>query len=317
MKNHIIDNRYNNNLSNPHAPGTGCHSWIMSTANHGVMKGLDGETIFEDIRCSIPQGNRRISDKEIQDAINKAMADHNNGTYTPRPRPEPIIKDEKAARQKIIDQGRYSTAEELIKTSPVAIPAEPQRHTKLFIESLYQYDEFLFIGERQQPGIIGETIKDAVDWLTYFIEGEKTAPHIIINPLSGLLAPKKSDEGETYRGDRNIKSYRYCLVEFDNLSSEDQIRFWSGAKLPIIALIDTGGKSIHAWLQVSKMAQVETLEQWDTEIKGRLYDRILTPLGVDSACSNPARLSRLPGHFRKEKGAWQRLLWLSPEGVSL
>jgi hypothetical protein len=242
----------------------------------------------------------------------KALGDHNNGTFTPRPRPAPIVKDDKAALQKIITQGPYSTAEELIKASPIPIPDEPQLHTKLFIETLFRYADFIFIGERHDTAV-----KDAVDWLTSYIEGGKTSSHIIVNPLTGLPAPKKTGDGVTYRGDSNVKEYRYCLVEFDDLSREDQIRFWSGAKLPIVALIDTGGKSIHAWLQISKIAYVETLEQWQAEIKERLYDRILTPLGVDSACSNPARLSRLPGHYREEKQAWQRLLWLSPEGVPL
>ena len=102
------------------------------------------------------------------------------------------------------------------------------------------------------------------------------------------------------------------MVEFDDLSREDQIRFWSAVKLPIVALIDTGGKSIHAWVQVSKLATVNTLEQWQENIKIKLYDRILAPLGVDAACSNPSRLSRLPGHLRD--GNYQRLLWLSSEG---
>jgi hypothetical protein len=107
------------------------------------------------------------------------------------------------------------------------------------------------------------------------------------------------------------------MAEFDTLSREDQIRFWSAVKLPIVALIDSGRRSIHAWIDVQKLATVETSDQWETEIKGRLYDRLLTPLGVDGACSNPARLSRLPGHYREEKQAWQRLLWLSPEGRSI
>ena len=101
---------------------------------------------------------------------------------------------------------------------------------------------------------------------------------------------------------------------FDTQSREDQIRFRSVAKLPFVALIDSGGKSIHAWLDVQKMAKVETKERWVKEIKGHLYDRLLTPLGVDGACSNPARLSRLPGHLRAEKGGYPRLLWLSAEG---
>jgi hypothetical protein len=39
----------------------------------------------------------------------------------------------------------------------------------------------------------------------------------------------------------------------------------------------------------------------------------LCPLGCDPACRNESRLSRLPGHFRREKNAWQRLLYLNPD----
>ena len=81
------------------------------------------------------------------------------------------------------------------------------------------------------------------------------------------------------RGDGNVKAFRHCLVEFDTLSREDQIRFWSAAKLPILALIDTGGKSIHAWLDVQKLFNVSTSEQWDQNIKIGLYEKALIPLG--------------------------------------
>jgi hypothetical protein len=187
----------------------------------------------------------------------------------------------------------------------------------LLLENLYNRADRLFIGERVQPGIIGDTIRTVGEWITFLQDGGKTGPHIIPNPLTGTPAPKKTGDGETYRGDGNISSYRYCLAEFDSLSREDQIKFWSSVKLPVVALIDSGGKSIHAWIDVQKLAKVDTPEQWATEIKGRLYDAILSPLGVDAACSNPARLSRLPGHNREEKQAWQRLLWLSPEGRSV
>jgi len=94
----------------------------------------------------------------------------------------------------------------------------------------------------------------------------------------------------------------------------EQLKFWSSAKLPVVALIHSGGKSIHAWIDVQKRAKVECAEDWQTHIRGYLHDRLLAPLGVDAACSNPARLSRLPGHYREEKGQYQRLLWLSAEG---
>ena len=186
--------------------------------------------------------------------------------------------------------------------------------TILFLETLFKHDDQIWIGDRYDEGIVGTTIRFRDQWISYFRNGGKIPPHIILNPLTGMSAPKKSGDGVTFRGDGNVATYRFCMAEFDRLNREDQIRFWSAIKLPIRALIDSGGKSIHAWIDVSKLSTVETPAQWQSEIKERLYDRILTPLEVDAACSNPARLSRLPGHYRSEKQAWQRLLWLSPEG---
>jgi hypothetical protein len=306
--------RYNDALNQIPAPGGGCHTALLSVANIGILAGRSPERLFDDMRQVIPEGSRRISDREIQDAINKAMADHNNGTFTPKSKPVPVVNDGKTALQRIIRQGKYCDDADLWETSPIRLLEEPITDPGLLLENLYTPDDLLFIGDTYDEGKIGTTIQPAHEWSEYFRAGGKTAPHIIINPLNGVSMPKESGDGETYRGNRNVKAFRYCLVEFDNLSREDQIRFWSAVKLPIVALTDSGGKSIHAWLEVSKLATVTTPEQWATEIKNRLYDRLLIPMGVDSACSNPARLSRLPGHYREEKGNHQRLLWVSPEG---
>jgi len=281
------------------------------------MAGKDPQEIHDDLRRAIPSGTRRIPDREIQDAIRKAMGDLNRGTYTPRPRPEPMVQDGMVALRRIINQAKITTDVDLWECSPIHLPDEPQGDPVLLLETLYEPTDLVWFGERHQAGIMGETIMAVRDWIAYIRCGGKTGPHIIPNPLTGTSTPKKSGAGETLRGDGNISAYRFCMAEFDGLSREDQIKFWSAVKLPIVALIDSGGKSIHAWLQVSKLATVTTPEQWATEIKGRLYDRILTPLGVDAACTNPARLSRLPGHYREEKAAYQRLLWLSAEGRSI
>ena len=303
--------RYNNNITNPRAPGTGCHSWIMSTANLGVLAGMGPQELHDDIRHSIHTGTRRISDREITDAINKALQDLNGGTFTPRPRPEPIVNDGKTALQGVIDQGEYSDEADLWESSPIRLLDEPEQDRALFLETLFEPEDYVFIGERHEAGI--KTVRDRIDHLR---NGGKAGPLICINPMTGKEGLTK-DGKPSFRCDNAVKSYRYAMAEFDNLTREDQIRFWSAAKLPIVALIDSGGKSIHAWLDVQKLAEVKTPEQWQSEIKGRLYDRVLSPLGVDTACSNPARLSRLPGHLRAEKGRYQRLLWLSSEGKAI
>lgn len=309
--------RYQDALRKIPSPGAGCHPALLGAANLGIISGIDPHQIHSDIGRSIPPGKRRISDREIQDAINKALSDHQGGTYTPRPRPKPVIQDGKAALQKIINQGTISDEADLWEASPLRLWESPELDPVVLLENLFDPTAYLFIGERHQAGIIGDTIRTAAAWIIHYRNGGKTAPHIIINPLTGTPTTTKTGDKSTLRGDGNVSAYRYCLIEFDNLDRESQIKFFSAVKLPIRALIDSGNKSIHAWVDVQKLATVTTPEQWQSEIKGRLYDRILTPLGVDSACSNPARLSRLPGYYRTEKGKFQRLLWLSPKGKTI
>lgn len=306
--------RYREALNNIPPPGRGCHVSLLSVANRGVLAGLDGEKIFEDIRGHIPPGIRHVSDREIQEAINKALNDHNAGTFTPQQRSAPIVRDGKVALQRIINQGQYTDEADLRETSPMRLPDEPDTNATLFLSTLYQPDDLIWIGDRLQAGIRGETIRTRNEWIAYYRNGGTKSPHIILNPLNGLPAPKKNGDGTTLRGDVNVLSYRYCLIEFDTLSRMDQIRFWSGVEMPIVALVDSGNKSIHAMIDIQKLAKIENAERWQARIKGDLYERLLVPLGVDGACSNPARLSRLPGYYRAEKKTWQRLLWLAPEG---
>lgn len=307
----IFETRFNNNLRNPRDRGNGLHSWIMSTVNLGILARKNPQDIHDAIEAAQPYGIRR---GEVKEALDKALSEKQTGTFTPRPRPAPAVRNGNAARQRIINQGRISDDADLWEESPVKIKCLPEETPGLLLSTLFEPDDLVWIGEHHQAGILGETIRKASEWVEHFQGGGMTGPHIIINPLDGIPRPKKSGDGETLRGDHNVFAFRYCMVEFDNLTRAEQIRFWSAVKLPIVALIDTGGKSIHAWVQVSKLATVNTLEQWQENIKIKLYDRILAPLGVDAACRNPSRLSRLPGHLREEKNTTQRLLWLSSEG---
>ena len=303
--------RYQENLQNPKDRGQGAHSFIMSTANLGAFAGLTGNQIFSDIRTTL---SAKVPDREINDAIVKALAENHGGNFTPRHRPASIVKDGNDSLHRIIAQAKISDEADLWESSPLRLLDEPERDQIIFLKTLFHCDNFVFIGERREPGIIGQNIRTVAAWLDFFQASGKAGPFIIINPFTGKPAPKKTGEGVTLRGDGNVSTYRYCLVEFDNLNREDQIKFWAAVKLPIVALVDSGNKSVHAWLDVQKLAAVGDAEQWQANIKQRLYSQILTPMGVDGACSNPSRLSRLPGHYREEKEKYQRLLWLSAEG---
>jgi len=313
--------RYHDALRTIPAPGAGClpcHPYLLSVSNLGILAGQAPEKVFIDIRNAIPSGRRKVPDNEILKTVQKAFADKQRGTFTPQPRPEPVVRDGKVALQKIINQSKIEDPVDLWEASPIRLLNDPTADAVLLLKTLYEPNDLIFIGDRYNRGIIGQTIRAVADWIDYFQDGGATSPFIIINPLTGEPAPTKGSATETLRGDLCVKDFRYCLVEFDNLNHEDQIKFWAAVKMPICALIDSGNKSIHAWIAVQSLAKVETLEQWQSEIKIRLYERILRPLGVDMTCSNPARLSRLPGHWRNKKAEnIQRILWLSPEGKPL
>jgi hypothetical protein len=307
-------NIYTEKLNALPAPGCGRHMWLLSVSNSGIKSGISPYEIYSDIRRTITDG-RHIPDREVWSAIKKAHTDHTGGTYTPRLRPKPVVRDGKTALERIISQAQTGEEVDIWESSPIRILDEPKDHTPLFLSAMFEPFDLLFIGKEFDLGRLGTTIRTTDEWVEYFKSGGKPAPFIIVNPLTGEEAPTKDEPDKmTLRGDNNIAAFRYCLVEFDKISLESQYRFWAAAKLPVQALVFTGGKSIHAWLKVSHLAKVETSEQWDTNIRQRLYGSLLAPLGVDKACSNPSRLSRLPGHYRAEKQAYQRLIWLASEG---
>ncbi|MCX7010188.1 MAG: hypothetical protein NTY53_23610 [Kiritimatiellaeota bacterium] len=207
---------------------------------------------------------------------------------------------------------------------------------------MYEPDDRLFIGSRYNTG--PEHVRSAAEWAAEFARGGAVPEHIVPNPLTGEAALKK-DGGRSYRADACVAKFRFAVVEFDTTPAPlrtpaqqeaaakilgrqyvpdeleglqrklvwprcEQLRFWLGAVSygwPIAALIDSGGKSVHGWLRVD----AKDAADWDETVERGLFG-MLKPLGVDASCKNECRLSRMPGHFRIEKGNWQRLLYLDP-----
>ena len=310
-----VDRYHERLLTLPAPGGNGCHVALLGVADLGVMAGMAPQQVFEDIRRAVPPGKRPVPDREIWDAVRRAVRDHETGPLAPHTStPEPALPDAPMIRQGFIDKGAGAGEADFHDASDINIDWPPEEDAPRILSYLYRPDDLPFIGDRTDPGLMGATIRPTREWGAHFGAGGQTFPHAIPNPLTGEAAPKKGGDGLTLRGDACVADFRYCTVEFDDLDRDSQLAFWAAVDLPICALIDSGGKSIHAWLDVRRLAEVRTLEEWDLHIRDRLYKQTLIPLGVDSACSNPSRLSRLPGHFRTEKGKWQRLLYLSPKG---
>jgi len=289
--------------------GGGCHTDLLSKANLGVHAGIDPQQIHDDLRRHI-QGSRRVPDREIKAAIEKALIDKGKVFhYNFKKRQQKPSFDGKKVRNNIIAKGAGITEADIWSTSPIKIDWNPEEDPIHLLTHLYQPDDLLFMGERYSPGIMNKTIRTVAFWKQYFSEGGKTFPHIIPNPLSGQEAYTQ-DGKPSLRADSCVKSFRFAMVEFDDLSREDQLAFWWTVKLPVAALIDSGNKSIHGIIALNDVNDAAT---WTREVENNLFKTLLIPLGVDGACRNEARLSRLPGH-RRDNGRMQRLIYLAPGG---
>lgn len=106
----------------------------------------------------------------------------------------------------------------------------------------------------------------------------------------------------TGAGDKDITRYGYVLVESDDLPIEDQKKLMISLKLPIAAMIESGGKSVHAIVKIQAKDKAEFRQRVEF-----LFDYLTKhKFIVDEANKNPARLSRLPGAERN--GKIQRLI---------
>lgn len=307
--------KYDEALKTMPAPGgAGCHVAIMGAANLGVIAGVGERQVFDDIRKAIPQGSRNVPDSEIIKTVRKAFGEviPSDGKKPDRwggnPVPPKPAFDGLKERQRVIDISQGVQEVDLWEISPVRLDAEPGAwEAVVFLESLYGWKEHVFVGD-----IYDTAVFTVAEHIAAIENNDKTYPHIIPNPMTGEIA----SGGNSYRCDLSVSAFRFAVVEFDDMSIPDQIAFWHTMvavnNLDVACLIDSGGKSIHAWLRVNLSTRVE----WDERVKEGLYDKntgYMAILGADRACQNPSRLSRLPGHYRGDKRKMQRLLYLNPQ----
>ena len=288
--------------------GNGVHSWMMTAANFAAIAGIPPMEAEAEIIRAMTRPPSPSS--EVSAAIRKAYSEYAPGAdYTPRrysaPKPKPLPQ----TALKFIQRGDGAEESRWREASPFRVELEPGPKDAITImRTLFRPSEYVFCGERYGGG---GSVRMAGEWIARFEDRFPVPPHFIPNPLTGDEHPT-SDGKQSRRGDSAVAAFRYAVAEFDSLSKPEQLAFWWGFKsAPIVALIDSGGKSIHALLRVD----CATRADWERDIEERLFPRVLCPLGCDPACRNESRLSRLPGHFRREKNAWQRLLFLSPEGT--
>ena len=193
------------------------------------------------------------------------------------------------------------------------VPAAPDNYDPKgdmleYFTTLFKEDDFVgyctnfFMGEdsRWKPSqtIYRRTAGDIIEKLrTTSIENAIGT----LNPAAGAYVRFNPLDGNGENND-NVTRRKYCLVESDEDSIEKQYALLKEMNLPILFLINSGGKSLHAIVKVD----AENAQQYKTRVR-ELYEFCkkngLTP---DEQDKNESRFSRLPGVKRGDK--WQYIV---------
>lgn len=287
---------YSESLINAPQRGGGLHQHIMRLACLGVLAGLSQDVLRHDL-YTLPGVKRN----EPEDAIKKAFRDVNRDCEFQAPRPiSRFAPKMENALEKFI-KGVSPDMVDLIEQSPIRFNDDPETDGILVLETLYSPDDVLFIGD-----VFDRKVKAVKEWLK---DDLSKYPHIIPNPMTGK-------EGLTdgakisYRCENTVKDLRYAVCEMDEVPLFKQVSFWAKCikiGVPVSAVIHSGSKSLHGWVKVDCGSDVE---KWEKDVSGWLFETFGKAYGLDTACKNRSRLSRLPGHDREGKER-QRLLYLN------
>jgi len=124
----------------------------------------------------------------------------------------------------------------------------------------------------------------------------------LTNPVDGLWHLNPREGRESNRSEESITSFRYLLIESDEVPAEEWLKILVQLPVPIAAVYSSGGKSIHS------LVRVESESKADFDEGRRRIVGFLQALGVDKNATNAVRLSRLPTAYRGESE--QKLLYL-------
>ncbi|MBS5687409.1 MAG: AAA family ATPase [Faecalibacterium prausnitzii] len=178
---------------------------------------------------------------------------------------------------------------------------EPAQQLKRYLQALFEPDEYVayvtesfMAADRRRPAkgcwdrTAGQLIEelDACGDDVGKVMGDcdpEIGAWICFNPVDG-----------TGRKDANVTSFRYALVECDNMEPGKQLAAIHQMELPCAALVYSGGKSIHAIVRVNAPDYAEYRKRVDY-----LYATCQkNGLTLDQQNRNPSRLSRMPGILR-------------------
>jgi hypothetical protein len=195
--------------------------------------------------------------------------------------------------------------------SPVQVMAAGP---ELFLHLCYQLGErVVILTDPRSDGKLWENFMLQPNWneLGHLRHGHQGV-WFMIQPVDGQWHFNPRQGHESRRSEESVTSWRYAILESDEVPASDWLKILVQLPVPIQAIYSSGGDSVHALVRVNARSK----EHWDQIMRRTLLPR-LAPLGVDPGALTAVRLSRLPGCHRGETGRNQELYYLNPRPEAL
>ena len=183
--------------------------------------------------------------------------------------------------------------DQIIADSPVTVTGNEADHWRLLLQK-FPADDVVWIGDKFDSGRPehAKHFRRVSDWQT------KTAAP---GPLVCPVAFKNTSHA---RSNDNVVARRFLVVESDTLTRDEvgAVFRWlrEECELKLIAVVDTAGKSLHAWFDYTDCdAELERLKL------------VLPALQCDPKLFTASQPVRLPGALRD--GKRQKLVYLAKE----
>ncbi|MFT5470267.1 MAG: hypothetical protein ACI8UO_005394 [Verrucomicrobiales bacterium] len=126
---------------------------------------------------------------------------------------------------------------------------------------------------------------------------------IVPSPMTGPFGKRKSDGELSKHTLDNTGPRRFLVIEFDQGSLDEQAGLiWElGTRAPLIMVVFSGSKSLHAWFSCADVPETEL----------RKFMNYAVTLGADKATWTRSQFVRMP-NARRSNGNPQDALFFNP-----
>ena len=263
------------------------------------------EDVGRQVRFAIIRAERKAGDSENQ-FVRPPVHPGGKGEFlrdatTDASQAEELVSVKELRRAKIFAAANVPEITDLFAfdpldwcgASPIPLPKDTQGDDWRLLLNALPMEYRIWVGNLTDSGRPenAANFKPVAEWLK---QDKCPAP---------FICPANFIEGAYQRNEASILSSRFLIVESDTLSKADisAIFRWLAKSWKLMAVVDTGNKSLHGWFQ-----KPDGLSKKDWVFN----KAILEGLGCDTAMCKPTQCCRMPGWRREETGKWQSLLYL-------